>query len=338
MATEITQISLKNKTILLRLDLDMPISEAGQVEDNSRLKAGLKSLKLCLAQASKILILGHLGRPKGVDPKLSLSPVQKELKRLIQQDIMFINSLEGIGDWVKSDSRLGMLENLRFWPGEAQNEPDFVSQLAKYADVFINDAFAVSHRSCASIVGLPGVLPSVIGVDFTQEVAGLQHAFKEAKRPVVMVLGGIKPDKLEFVENFLKFVDNLLVGGRLVDHLPRHPKIIVAQLTPDRLDITPNSTNLFVSKIASAGTVIWNGPVGQFESPLHQIGTLKIAQAIVSSSAHSLIGGGDTLSAIHQFGLKDSQFSHVSLGGGAMLYFLAHKTLPGLEAIDNAKF
>lgn len=332
MEINLAKANISHKNVILRLDLDVPLSPDGVVAELTRLEASLPSLRYCLEHAAKTLIIGHLGRPEGVDPKLSVKPALNELKRLIGQDILLFDSLEASGDWLKSDAKLGMLENLRFWPGEVANDPEFTQSLAKFGDFFVNDAFATSHRPSASIVGLPSLLPSVIGFQMFSEVDGLQRAFHGPKRPVVMLLGGVKDDKLEFVDNFLEYVDNLLIGGRLVDHSPERPKILKAELTPDKFDITAQSVELFKEKIATAGTVVWNGPIGKFESPEYAAGTKALAEAISASPAFTIVGGGDTLSAISQYGLS-GKFGFVSLGGGAMLYFLAHHTLPGLEAI-----
>ncbi len=333
MEIQLPKINLQGLQVLLRLDLDVPILPNGQVGELARLQAALPSLKYCLNHASKTLILGHLGRPQGHQPQLSLRPVAKTVGELLGRDISFLEDMDQAHDWHKSTIQVGLLENLRFWPGESTNDRQFAQQLTQLGNFYVNDAFAASHRSDASIVSLPRLLPSAIGFQMIKEVEGLQKAFSCPKRPVVMLLGGIKADKLEFVDNFLEFVDNLLIGGRLVDHSPDHPKIIKAKLTPDNLDISQTSIDLFSTIIAKAGTIIWNGPVGQFENSEHAHGTHTLAQAIADSPAFTIVGGGDTLAAIHQYGLT-TKYNHVSLGGGAMLYFLAKHTLPGLEAID----
>ncbi len=324
---------LQNKIVLLRLDLDLPIQD-GQIIDDSRLKNVLPTIELCLNSASKVFILGHLGQPSGVDPSFSLLPVAQRLSKILQLPVPLFHDFHEVGEWRSGSSRLGMLENLRFWPGEQKNDSEFTINLAQLGEVFVNESFATSHREVASIVGLPKHLPSYLGPNFSHELKTISPIIDNPKRPIILILGGIKADKIEFVDNFITHFDQVLLGGGLVREITDRPKLIKAELTSDNLDITPASAQHFSRLISQAQTIVWNGPLGKFEDPHARQGTQIVAQAIASSpAAYKLAGGGDTLSAIHQLDLA-SKFDHLSTGGGALLYYLAHHTLPGLEAID----
>lgn len=327
-----TESVVKDKVVLLRLDLDLPLKD-GQVIDQTRLKEALPTLKMCLNAAKKTLILGHLGRPEGKDPRFSLKPVLESLKGLIGQDILLIDDLDGVERWGNSDSPIAMLENLRFWPEEQNNDPNFTNLLASVGDVFINEAFGTSHREVASIVGLPRHLDPYIGVNFNREITALDPIINSPIRPIILILGGAKPDKLEFVDNFVKNFDTVLIGGTLVNQIEANSKLIKATLSSDGRDITRESAQHFSRLISQAKTIVWNGPVGKFEDPSTREGTTIIANAIASSQAYKLAGGGDTLAAIHELDLED-KFDHLSTGGGALLYYLAHHTLPGLDALS----
>lgn len=311
-------------TVLLRLDLDVPTT------DDSRLLASLETLKFCVDHAKRVVILGHLGRPDGYDQSLSLQPVIKRLEGLLSQPIFTIPFHEGLGK--SYNKKIVALDNLRFFPGEAKADPAFSHKLAHLGDVFVNDAFAVSHRVSASTTVLPSLLPSYLGISFTAELTALQKALQLAKHPITMVMGGVKTDKIENVDKILQNVDNLLLGGRLVDHVQPQAKLTLASLTPDGFDITLESAATFSSLLRTAGTIIWNGPLGKFEDPAYNKGTTIVANVIASSTAFKIAGGGDTLAAIHQLGLED-KFDHLSTAGGAMLYYIAHKTLPAYEAV-----
>ncbi|OGD78833.1 hypothetical protein A2368_03290 [Candidatus Collierbacteria bacterium RIFOXYB1_FULL_49_13] len=320
---------LAGQTVLLRLDLDVPVS-ADQVSDDSRLLSSLETLKFCSTHAKRVVILGHLARPDGYDESLSLKPVIKEIERLLDQPIFMVPFHEGLGK--SYNNKIVALDNLRFFDGEAKADPEFGHKLASMGTVFVNEAFAVAHRSSASTTLLPSLLPSRLGFSFANELAALETALQTVKHPIIMIMGGIKADKIENVDMLLKNVDNLLLGGRLVDLVQPQDKLVLASLTPDGLDITAESATVFSSLLRTAGTIIWNGPLGKFEDPSYNKGTTIVANAMASTTAFKIAGGGDTLAAIHQLGLE-SKFDHLSTAGGAMLYYIAHKTLPAHEAI-----
>jgi phosphoglycerate kinase len=233
------------------------------------------------------------------------------------------------------------LENLRFNPSEEKNDQEFAKSLASGQDFFVNEAFAVSHREHASIVSLPKLLPHAAGLRFTEEVENLSKVLSNPKKPVVMVISGLKDDKLAYMEDFLKLGDKILIGGRLPDYihdtspLRTNEKVIVGDLMADKEDITIHTMEKFETEIVSAGTIVVSGPLGKFEEEGHRQGTKRILDAIANCPAFKVAGGGDTESAIKLLNLTD-KFNWVSIGGGAMLEFIAKGTLPGIIALQNA--
>jgi len=311
---KITDIDVKNKRVLLRLDLDTDPDE-----NDLRIKSSIETLDYLKDQNSEIIILAHKGRPDGkVDESLSLKPFQSIFDKW--------------GSKVE--------ENLRFDAGEESNDPEYAKKLASMGDIYINEAFASSHRNHASIVGIPKLLPHAFGFRFINEIENLSRVFENPKRPLVFLISGVKEDKLEFVKKFDGLADKILLGGRLPDFLgdealvsvrSRRPdeKLIVGNLIMDKEDITLNTVDVFEKIITTAGTVVVSGPLGKYEEDGHQQGTEKILSAVAKSQAFKVAGGGDTEKALDTFGLID-KFDWVSVGGGAMLEFLADKTLPGI--------
>ena len=327
----LTSTSISHKSLILRLDLDVPVKN-NQVLDTTRLEATLPTLLLCLKHARKTLIIGHRGRPKKFDPAYSLKPIQRILTDLAGTDISMLNTLDEIEQWGNTSSPVALLENLRFWPGETNNDQKFAQKLAHNQQLFVNDSFGASHREVSSVVSLPQLLPALLGHQFTLEITALSPIIKKPKRPITLILGGAKSDKLKFVDNFINQYDNVLIGGALASQVTQRPKLTIANLTSNHLDITSDSAQLFSNTIAHSSTIIWNGPLGKFEDPDHLKGTQIVAQAITSSPALKIAGGADTESAISLLNLN-SRFDHISTGGGAMLHYLAYHTLPALEAI-----
>lgn len=331
---------LGGKKVLLRADLDVPLKqEAGsnkqEVGEDYRLKALLPTLKYLLDSQASVLIIGHLGRPDGKpDPKLSLRPVAGKLSELLGQRIEFVPSYE----LRTLNYKLAMLENLRFWPGEEANDPNFTKELARLGDLYVNDAFADSHRAHASIVGVPKLLPSYAGFRLKEEVSELGSVLQNPKRPLVFILGGAKTEtKKPLVGAFAKIADKVLLGGLLMfeKELEGMPKVIFPVDSVNSSDIGPATIKLFTGIIKEAGTVVWNGPLGIWEDNRYEIGTRAIAKELALLSSQTIVGGGDTIAALDAFGLMDAM-GYVSLGGGAMLEFLAGKKLPGLEALGLA--
>lgn len=317
---KLTDIDVAGKRVLLRADLDIDIGET------YRLEAIVPTLKYLSSKSAKIIIMGHLGRPGGkVVEELKIAPVAEALKKVC----------EGVD--------FEVLENLRFNPGEETGDMDFAKDLASKGDVYVNEAFATSHRNSASITTLPKLLPHAAGMRFMEEVENLSKVFENPAKPVVFVIGGSKDDKKEYIQSLENFADKILVGGRLpeyygdqalesVRNVPDDAKLIIANLNQDKEDITLNSIERFEKEIEGAGTIVLAGPMGRYEDAGHRQGTERIFKKVAESSAFKIVGGGDSLSVLSLYNLKD-KFDWVSVGGGAMLEFLGRRTLPGIDAL-----
>ncbi|CAN5219805.1 phosphoglycerate kinase [soil metagenome] len=360
---------LDGKRVLLRADFNVPLAD-GSIGDDMRIRAALPTIEWLQEKGADITACSHLGRPKGeADPKYSMGPVRARLEELAPG--------------------VELMENLRFDPGEEDNDPAFVDRLVDGFDAYVNDAFGASHRSHASIVGPPQTLPSAAGRLLAKEVEVLLSLRQDPKRPFVAVLGGAKvSDKLGIIEALLEQVDALVIGGGMcftflaaqghstggslleenqVDacrkilesgrtlHLPTDLTALgpggeinkpdaggeVRQVeadVPDEwmgVDIGPGSAAQFADVILEAGTVFWNGPMGVFEDERFEAGTRTVAQAVADSRAFTVVGGGDSASALAKFHLADG-VDHLSMGGGASLELLEQGDLPGLAALREA--
>ncbi len=323
----------QGKTVLLRFDSDVPVNSHGgheKVSEDYRLRMVLPTVHfLQRRQVGRIIFLGHRGRPQGKNvPALSLRPVAAWLKNQLGS-CRLINWRQKInGDPYQ------LWENLRFQEGETANSQRFARRLAQGTDVFINDAFAVSHRYQASIVGLPRFLPAFLGLRFETEVKTLLWQRRQPQRPLVFVLGGSKPGKLDYLPFLTKWTDRVLLGGRLPELMKptmrNLPNLIVAQLAASSRDINAASINRFRAELNSAATIFWAGPLGIYEEKANRQGTWAVARAIAKANAFKVAGGGDTQRVLSQLKLW-RDFNFVSVGGGAMLQFLRDKTLPGME-------
>lgn len=322
---KIEDLDFQNKKVLLRADLDIDVSKNGL----GRLETLLPTLKLLTEKASKITIIGHKGRPGSKETKeLSLEPVSVALEKLLVQEL---------GREKVKNLDLIMMENLRFDSGEIENDEHYAEHLSEEGEVYISEAFAASHRKHASIVRLPKLLPSAAGLHFVEEVENLEKVLNNPKKPVLLIMGGIKKDKLDYLEDFKKFTDKILIGGRLPEYLPEDindEKLLVAKLIMDKEDITIHSIEEFEEEISKAGTIVVAGPMGKFEEEGHMMGTKRVFRAIADSQAYKLAGGGETQRVISTLGLT-KKFDWISVGGGASLEFLAKGTLPGIEALLN---
>ena len=204
-------------------------------------------------------------------------------------------------------------------------------------EVYVNEAFAASGGKHASIVRLPKLLPSAAGFRFIKEVENLEKILNNPKKPVLLIIGGIKKDKLDYLEDFKKFADKILIGGRLPEYMPEDisdDKLLVARLIMDKEDITIHSIEKFEEEIGKAGTIVIAGPMGKVEEEGHMMGTKRVFEAIANSQAYKVAGGGETQGVISTLGLT-KKFDWISIGGGATLEFLAKGTLPGIEALLN---
>ena len=347
--------NVSGKTVFLRADLDVPLSQQKtnnrqqtKIIDDSRLLAWMPTLEYLLKNGAKVIIAGHLGRPKGVDKSLSLNPVAKWISNKLKIENLKLKKINlGEFDGWEVLPSLFLLENLRFYEGEEKNDEEFAKKLAGLADVYVNDAFAASHRKHASIVGVPKHLPHFAGFRLEKEIEVLSKVLKDPERPLVVLIGGAKLEtKLPLVEKMHHFADYVLVGGKIAKETQslikvQHEKLnsaksmlFVGELNKNETDITDESTENFIQVINLAKTIIWNGPVGYVENKKEDSAraSRKLAYAIAKSKEFSIVGGGDTLGFLRNIGLSE-EFSFLSTGGGAMLEFLSDNKLPGIEIL-----
>lgn len=313
---------ITGKKVLLRLDIDVPI-ENGEVKEDFRLRADLETVKLCLENASQVIAIGHVGRPGGkIVPELSVEPVRK---------------------WFESRGfRLNILENLRFDPREDVCDVAYAKELATMGEIYINEAFA-AHHPAASTTILPTLIPHFAGLRFAQEVEKLTEIKNDSKKPFIALMGGAKvEDKLPVINVLAKFADAVLVGGKLVSEirdknlsLPKN--VLVGKLNEDGFDIAPETILSWKNLILNAKMIVWNGPLGKFEDPKNSA-TKEIARIVLDSAADIIIGGGDIIAALGQYGLLNEAESKafVSTGGGAMLKFLVDGTLPTIQYLTSS--
>lgn len=325
----------KNLSVLLRLDLDLPF-EKGHF-DTARMEDSFETLSyLWRHKAKHVTVIAHRGHDVKPTSAFSLAPIAELLyKNLLKYKTFQKLTLYDLEEW------LDIFENLRFDPREEEASLQFAKELAADQDLFVNEAFATAHRSHASITILPQLLPTVFGFQFENEMVAMKKVTETPKRPFIFVLGGAKLDtKLPLLEKVSESVDVILLGGKLALEVEKqgykNRKMIVAKLTEDTLDIALPSIEQFERFISEAKTLVWNGPMGKFEDPAHLEGTKRIAETIARTTGYKMIGGGDTEAAVALLKIDQKKsFSHVSSGGGSMLYYLTYHTLPAIEAVKK---
>lgn len=334
---KLSDFPVLGKRVIVRADVDL--GDEIREGDEVKLKTIVPTLEFLIQKDCKIIIIGHRGRPDGVKvDRLSLKPVSEMLARLLNKNVNFVD--EVIGEKASSEvgkinpSEIIMLENTRFDPREETNDDGFARALASLGEVYVNEAFSASHREHASVVGIPKLLPHAAGLRFVEEVEHLSRVTDNPERPLVFLISGVKKDKLEMIEEVKKLADKVLVAGRLPDFMEnyRDEKVVVAQLNPDKEDITIRTIERFSDEIEKAATIVLAGVIGKYEDEGHRQGTKEIFETVANSQAYKVAGGGDTEQAIGMFGLEN-KFDWISVGGGASLEFLAKGTLPGIEAL-----
>jgi phosphoglycerate kinase len=345
---------IKNKKVVLRVDVDVPV-ENGQIQDDSRLKAWFPTLEFLLKSEATVYLIGHLGRPKQqftihdsqttIDDKFSLKPVAQWIAQKLQGQLAD-ESFGSFKGWKVTD-RVFLLENLRFFKEEEENNEEFAKKLSELGEIYVNDAFASAHRAHASTSGITKYLPSFAGLRILKEAEELSKVLENPDRPLAVIIGGAKIEtKLPLVEKMHAFADFVLVGGEIAENdkvllkvqhenlLNRKSVLLVADLNPELKDITSKSAENFLQVLQNAGSIVWNGPMGLVEEEAFAVGTKTLADGIANLNCYKLLGGGDTVSCIQKMGFLD-KFSFVSIGGGAMLEFLAGERLPGLVVLEE---
>jgi phosphoglycerate kinase len=390
----LNDFDFKNKKAIIRVDFNVPLDESLNVTDATRIEAAKPTIDAILAQGGSVILMSHLGRPKGVEEKYSLKHILKTTSEVLVVPVKFVSDCIGEeAENAAAELKPGevlLLENLRFHSEEEAGDVGFAKQLAALGDIYVNDAFGTAHRAHASTTIIAQFFENkkCFGLLLAKEIESLNKVLKNSKKPVTAVLGGSKvSSKITVIENILDKVDHMIIGGgmtftfvkalggkigdsiceddkqelaleilRLAKekgvqiHIPvdvvaanafsndADTKIVNVDSIPDGwqgLDAGPKSLANFEKVIMESKTILWNGPLGVFEMENFANGTIELGKYIAASTAKgafSLVGGGDSVAAVKQFGLED-KMSYVSTGGGAMLEMLEGKVLPGIAAI-----
>ena len=343
--------NVKNKRVLVRCDFNVPLSKQGDILDDSRIRAVLSTIEYLIENKAKVVLMSHLGRPNHKpDPKFSLKPVALRLEKLLEKKVKFLDDC--IGEKVEKEidkmefGEICLLENLRFYKSEEENDEKFAKDLAKLGDIFIQDAFGVCHRAHASVAGVPRYLPSGIGLLLEKEIKALDILMKNFEKPLLAIIGGKKVEtKVKLIDKLSEIADFVLIGNLLSNEIKekkialKYPEKVIEPVDAieeqgRELDIGPKTSKIFQEKIADGKTIFWNGPLGMVEEEKFIQGSLVIANAIIESGAYSIVGGGDLNAFLGKHNLRD-RFDYVSTGGGAMLKFLSGEKLPGLEVLNK---
>jgi phosphoglycerate kinase len=390
---DLSDAELRGKRALVRVDFNVPMDDQRRVTDDTRIRAALPTIEALLDRGARVVLLSHLGRPKGKpELKYSLEPVARHLAQLTDHPVTFVETTDS-DEALQATMRLKpgeilLLENTRFLGGEETNEERLARSLAQLGDLYVNDAFGAAHRAHASTEGVAHHLhPAVAGLLMEKELQYLGEALAAPRRTFVAVLGGAKiSGKIDVIEQLLPKVDRLLIGGAMActffkamglvtgkslveqDRVPMAKALlervatklllpedaVVAPSLEDAarahdvrrdaipameamFDIGPRAAASFAREITRAKTVVWNGPMGVFETVPFDAGTRAVAQAMAQATgdgATTIVGGGDSAAAVEELGLAASM-THVSTGGGASLEFLEGKVLPGVAALDE---
>jgi phosphoglycerate kinase len=392
----INDFNFENKKALIRVDFNVPLDEALQVTDATRIEAAKPTILKVLEDGGSAVLMSHLGRPKGVEQKFSLKNIVDTVSNIIGVQVKFVTDCVGskVEDAVAElqNGEVLLLENLRFYAEEKAGDKAFAEKLSKNGDIYVNDAFGTAHRAHASTAIIAEFFPEskCFGLLLAKEIESLEKVLGSSEKPVTAILGGSKvSSKITVIENILDKIDHLIIGGGMSFtfikalggsignsiceddkqdlalsilkqaeekgvkvHLPvdvvaadafsndANTQVVDIYHIPDGwegLDAGPKTNVGFSFVIAQSKTILWNGPVGVFEMKAFSKGTIELGNAVADATADgafSLVGGGDSVAAVKQFGFAD-KVSYVSTGGGAMLEMLEGKSLPGIDAILN---
>lgn len=390
----LADINFKDKKAVIRVDFNVPLDENFAVTDATRIEAAKPTIDKILKDGGSVILMSHLGRPKGKEEKYSLKHIVSKTSEILGVNVKFVDDCIGAeAEKAAADLQPGevlLLENLRFYKEEEAGDEGFAKKLAGLGDVYVNDAFGTAHRAHASTTIIANYFPEnkVFGELLAKEIKSLDKVLKNSEKPVTAILGGSKvSSKITVIENILDKVDHLIIGGGMTFtfikalggkigdsiceddkqelaleilakakeknvqiHLPvdviaadgfkndANTKVLAVNEIPDGwqgLDAGPKSLENFRTVILESKTILWNGPLGVFEMENFATGTIELGNFIAEATekgAFSLVGGGDSVAAVKQFGLEP-KMSYVSTGGGAMLEMLEGKTLPGIAAI-----
>ncbi len=386
--------NFKNKKAVIRVDFNVPLDENFHVTDTTRIEAAKPTIDKIIADGGSVILMSHLGRPKGIEEKYSLKHIVKTASEILGMEVLFASDCVGeIAEKAAENLQPGqvlLLENLRFYAEEEAGDVAFAKKLASLGDIYVNDAFGTAHRAHASTTIIAQFFPEnkCFGALLAKEIESLNKVLKNSEKPVTAVLGGSKvSSKITVIENILDKIDHMIIGGGMTFtfvkalggkignsiceddkmelaleilkiakekgvqiHIPvdvvaanafsndAQTQIVDVREIPDGwqgLDAGPKSLEAFKKVIMDSKTILWNGPLGVFELPTFANGTISLGNYIAESTANgafSLVGGGDSVAAVKQFGLED-KMSYVSTGGGAMLEMLEGRILPGVAAI-----
>jgi phosphoglycerate kinase len=380
--------AVAGKRILVRVDFNVPVDDAGQITDDTRIAGALPTIRELVQAGARVILMSHRGRPKGWGGA-SLDVVADRLGALMGTDVAFVDDVVGEAA-AAAVAKLGpgqvlLLQNLRYEAGEKAGDLVFAQQLARLGDIYVNDAFGTAHRADASVALVPEILPGYAGRLLMRELEVLGHLVTDAAHPYWAIIGGSKvSDKVSLLSALLTKVDGLIVGGGMANTflsaqgydmgasrveaeainlaqdilrraqdlaltvvLPHEvvaakgfredaPARVVAPggLLPDEmaLDVAVSSVDAMLHQVRDAKTIFWNGPLGVFEWPRFQEGTMRMAHGLADLSAEVVVGGGDSVAAVRRAGVGD-RLAHISTGGGAALELLEGKTLPGVAAL-----
>ena len=386
----VRDIAVRGKRVLVRVDFNVPLTKDGKIADDTRIRSAMPTVKYLLAHGARVILMSHLGRPKGEPkPEFSLRVVAERLDRTLDTKVYF--APDCIGEdaekmaFALQDGEVLLLENLRYHKEEEKNDPIFAEKLAKLGEIYVDDAFGTVHRAHASMAGVAKFLPAVSGLLLEKELVIMGKILSEPNRPFVAIMGGAKvSDKIGVIKNLLDKVDRLLIGGAMAntflaaqgynmqgskveaDYIPLAkelldndlerkiclPTDLVAAAAFDNdaehkqvqagempegwmaLDIGDRTILSYAKIIASARTVVWNGPMGVFEMKNFDRGTRKIALAVARTKGTTIVGGGDSLAALEKAGVT-YLVNHISTGGGSTLAYLQGAELPGVAALED---